>query len=148
MFIFTVGSLITGSAAAWDHGYWRAVRRGGGKERLHPPCIILILFFKFCPEDLNFNGHVDQRNPTSAAKSSTENKQKGNHGNHACARSLLRCFWCIVWQKYSATYRPGICGSSCLLWTDTFLVPIACGRKTFLITISVRFRYRPRVAAA
>ena len=31
---------------------------------------------------------------------------------------------------------------------STFLVPIACGRKTFLITISVRFRYRPRVAAA
>ena len=25
---------------------------------------------------------------------------------------------------------------------------IACGRKTFLITISVRFRYCPRVAAA
>ena len=23
--------------------------------------------------------------------------------------SLLRCFWCILWRKYSATYRPGIC---------------------------------------
>ena len=39
-------------------------------------------------------------------------------------------------------------GSSCLVWTDTFLLPNAFGRKTFLITISVRFRYRPRVAAA
>ena len=27
---------------------------------------------------------VDRRNPTSAAKSSAENKQKGNHGNQAC----------------------------------------------------------------
>ena len=37
---------------------------------------------------------------------------------------LLRCFWCILWRTYSATYRPGICTtaspafSSGLVWTE------------------------------
>jgi len=60
----------------------------------------------------------------------------------------------LLRQEYSATYRPGICTtaspalSSGLVWTDTFLVPVTCGRKTFLISILVRLRYRPRVAPA
>ncbi|KAL3055805.1 hypothetical protein OYC64_018490 [Pagothenia borchgrevinki] len=33
-------------------------------------------------------------------------------------------------------------GSSALVWTDTFLEPIPCGRETFLISTSVRFRLR------
>ena len=37
-------------------------------------------------------------------------------------------------------------GSSSLVWTDSFLVPIPCGRKTFLISTSVRFRFRLHVA--
>ena len=37
-------------------------------------------------------------------------------------------------------------GSSGPGWTDTFLEPIPCGRKTFLISTKVRFRLRVNVA--
>ena len=39
-------------------------------------------------------------------------------------------------------------GSSGLVWTDTFLEPIPCGRKTFLISTSVSFHFRFRVDGA
>ena len=52
---------------------------------------------------------------------------------------LLRCFWCILWRKYSATYRPGICTpalSSGLVWTEDFF---------YIVFGSFAFRLRLRV---
>ena len=48
----------------------------------------------------------------------------------------------LLWQDYSATYRPGICT------TASPALSSVCGRNTFLIAIAVRLRYRPRVAGA
>ena len=39
-------------------------------------------------------------------------------------------------------------GSSGLVWTDTFIEPVACERNTFLISNSVHFRFRLRVNGA
>ena len=37
-------------------------------------------------------------------------KQRHRGRRHPVTHArLLRCFYCILWQKYSATYRPGIC---------------------------------------
>ena len=51
---------------------------------------------------------LKQREQTLASggrkKSTAENKQKGNHGNHA-----LEVFFAAFVADYSATYRPGIC---------------------------------------
>ena len=70
---------------------------------------------------------------------------------HEKSSSLLLVYFVAEVQRHLQArhmYYSVSSGSSCLVWSDTFLVPIACGRKTFLITISVRFRYRPCVAAA
>jgi len=55
---------------------------------------------------------------------------------------LLLCFWCILWRRYSATYRPGICTTaspalpSGLVWTEDFF---------YIVFGSFAFRLRLRV---
>ena len=80
------------------------------------------------------------------AKSTTENNQKGNHGNHAGRScSLLLVYFVAEVQRHLQArhmYYSASSGSSALVRTDTFLEPIPCGRETFLISTSVRFGLR------
>jgi len=94
------------------------------------------------------SGHGEQHE-LHVAKSTTENKQKGNQATMATmlGRSyllLLGYFVAEVQRHLQARhmYYSVSSRSSGLVWTHTFLETIPCGRKTFLISNSVRFRLR------
>jgi len=84
-----------------------------------------------------------------ARASTAENKQKGNHGNHA--REVFFAAFVVGVQRHLQAWHMYYSVSSAFERSrvnDTFLVPVACGWKTFLITIAVRYRFRPCVARA
>ena len=65
--------------------------------------------------------------------------------------SLLSVYFVAEVQRHLQArhmYYSVSSGSSGLMWTDTFLEPIPCGRKTFLISTSVSFHFRLRVNVA
>ena len=84
----------------------------------------------------------------SATSGHEENKQKGNHATMlGGSYSLLLVYFVAEVQRHLQArhmYYSVSSGSSGLVCTDTFLEPIPCGRKTFLISNSISFCFRLR----
>ena len=106
-----------------------------------------------CPISAKSTAHLPQPSATSGhgelhelhvAKSTAENKQKGNQATmHGGSSSLLLVYFVAEVQRHLQArhmYYSVSCGSSGLVWTDTFLE-----RKTFLISNSVCSPFRFRV---
>ena len=96
------------------------------------------------PQPSATSGH-GELHELHVAKSTAENNQKGNQATMATmlggSSSLFLVYFVAVVQRHLQALHIYYSVSSGFVWTDTFLEPIPCGRKTFFKLTSVQNRF-------